>query len=56
MHIIDNLEATESLESLQMRKDIAYMAVLYHLYHSKCSEDLLQLGLPSFSLYRTTRA
>lgn len=56
IRIIGNVEITKTLEPLQLRRDIASLAVFYRMYHGECSEELFQLIPPSPFLSRNTRA
>lgn len=54
--IIGNAEVANTLESLQLRRDVASLSVFYRLYHGECSEELFDLIPPSPFLHRSTRA
>lgn len=56
VRIIGDVEVTNTLEPLQLRRDIAALSAFYRLYHGECSEELFSLIPPSPFLLRTTRA
>nr|XP_026499547.1 uncharacterized protein LOC113403281 [Vanessa tameamea] len=56
VRIIGDVEVTNTLEPLRLRREIAALSVFYRLYHGECSEELFSLIPASPSLHRSTRA
>ncbi|XP_064074657.1 uncharacterized protein LOC135193964 [Vanessa tameamea] len=54
--IIGDVEVTNTLEPLRLRREIAALSVFYRLYHGECSEELFSLIPASPFLHRSTRA
>ena len=55
VRLVDNPRLTNSLESLEHRRDVSSLCVFYRLYYGECSEELFSLIPPSGFSARTSR-